>query len=244
MKKIDYDAISKVYDNVRAGDVELIDRLLAELSIDSPCILDIGCGTGNYAGLFKRAGVQIYGVDPSGGMLEQARKKYPNVDFRQGTAGDLPFKDAFFDMVYLTDVIHHVPDIGRMFGEIHRVLAPGGKVCIVTQSHRQIEVRPIARFFPGTVQVDKERYPDIDEIVSAASSHCLACMRQDILFDDHWIEIGQDYLELVRKKGYSMLHLITEREYQSGLKDLENVLQNGPIKVKPAGETLVWLIKE
>jgi len=245
MQPVDYNTISKIYDDVRSGDIELINQLLSELSVgDSSRILDIGCGTGNYAWLLKElTHARVYGVDPSEGMLSKARQKAPAVDFRQGSAKALPFEDAFFDLIYMTDVIHHVTDIGRMFDEICRVLTPGGKVCIATQSHKQIEMRPIARFFPGTVLVDKCRYPDIKEIISTAQSHCLALIRQDILFDDRLIELGSDYLELVRKKGYSMLHLITDQEYQAGLNDLESVIRGGSIEVKPPGETLIWFVK-
>lgn len=245
MQPVDYDVISKVYDDVRSGDVELINLILSELANgDSFRILDFGCGTGNYTRLLKgHFHGQVYGVDPSEGMLEKARLKAPEVDFRQGSADALPFENSFFNLVYMTDVIHHVPDIGRMFAEIHRVLAPDGKVCVVTQSHAQIEARPIARFFPGTIRVDKARYPDINDVIVAARGQGLDFIRHDLWSEAPWIELGPVYLELVRKKGYSMLHLIAEQEYLAGLKELARALQNGPIKVKPAGGTLIWFIK-
>jgi hypothetical protein len=64
------------------------------------------------------------------------------------------------------------------------------------------------------------------------------------LFEGDAVALDKDYLELVRKKGYSMLHLITEEEYQAGLSLLENTLQNGNIQASAAGETLVWFTKE
>ena len=73
--------------------------------------------------------------------------------------------------------------IDKMFAEIYRVLQPRGKVCIVIQSHQQINDRPVVQFFPGTARVDKERYPDIREIISAAAQNQLACLKQEILFE-------------------------------------------------------------
>jgi len=70
-----------------------------------------------------------------------------------------------------------------MFAEIYRVLRPLGKACIVTQSHQQIDDRPIVQFFPGTARVDKKRYPDIREVISAAEQNQLACLKQEILFE-------------------------------------------------------------
>ncbi len=245
MPPVNYNDISRVYDEVREGDVALINRFLEEIQpIGTFNALDIGCGTGNYTNLFQKlTQAHVHGIDPSEGMLSKARQKNGHIVFQQGTAEDIPFEDNFFDFAFMTDVIHHVGDIGRMFAEIHRVLGSRGKVCIVTQSHKQIEARPIVRYFPGTARVDKSRYPDIDEIIAAAQDRGLRCVKQEILFENNVIELGPDYLALVRKKGYSMLHLISEHQYRVGLKALESAMRKGPVKSKMAGETLVWFKK-
>jgi len=244
MQSVNYNEISKTYDDVREGDLALIQRLIQGLpSCADLRILDIGCGTGNYTNLFQNlTQFDVYGVDPSAGMLEKARLKNQHITFKTGLADGIPFEDAFFDFVYMTDVIHHIPDIGAMFVEIRRVLKPSGNGCIVTQSHRQIEIRPIARYFPGTVRVDKERYPDIYEIIEAAKAQGFIPTGSEILPEKPF-ELDASYLELVRKKGYSMLHLISDDEYQAGLKDLEQALQNGPFTVQPSGSMLVWFTK-
>jgi ubiquinone/menaquinone biosynthesis C-methylase UbiE len=215
MPQVNYDEISKIYDDVREGDLALINHFLQELPPDDGLtVLDIGCGTGNYTDLFQKVtrtkGYHVYGMEPSEGMIGKAREKNSQVIFRQAAADDMPFEGNFFDFLYMTDVIHHIPDIRRMFCEIQRVLKPRGKACIATQSHRQIEKRPIAQYFPGTVRVDQGRYPDIPEIIAAAQSAGLIYLKEEILFAGEAIELGADFLELVRKKGYSMLHLLTE----------------------------------
>ena len=249
MQPVDYNEISKIYDDVREGDVMLIKHFLQEIAPqDALNVLDIGCGTGNYTDLFQKVTwikqYQVYGIDPSEGMLVKARQKNNQIIFQQAAADKIPFGNGFFDFVFMTDVIHHIPDIRRMFNEIYRVLKPQGKVCIVTQSHRQIEARPIVQFFPGTARVDRQRYPDIDEIICAAQPGGLVSLKQETLFEGDPVELGPDYLELVRKKGYSMLHLLTDQEYQAGLHSLENALKQGPVNARAAGETLVWFTKE
>jgi SAM-dependent methyltransferase len=186
---------------------------------------------------------QVYGVEPSEGMIDKARQKNSQVIFKQAAADDIPFETDLFDFVYMTDVIHHIPDIRKMFAEIRRILKPQGKVCIGTQSHKQIEARPIAQFFPGTVRVDKERYPDIDQVIAAAQFGGLVYLKQEILFERETVELGAGFLELVRKKGYSMLHLLPEQEYRTGLAKLDTALQNGSLQARAAGETLVWFTK-
>ncbi len=241
---VNYDDISKVYDQVRRADADLIRRLLAEIETrPAACVLDIGCGTGNYADALQRLSTaHIVGVDPSAGMLAHARQKNAAVSFRQGDAAHLPLDAAAVDLVYMTDVIHHVPDIDRLFGEIARVLKPGGKACIVTQSHAQIAARPIARFFPATIAADRARYPDIPAIIAAATGQGLAFLDAEIDGDDETV-LDHSFLELARAKGYSMLQLITDADYQAGLASLEAALQPGDLTVRRAGRTLVWFRK-
>ncbi len=252
MQPINYNEISKIYDDVREGDLALIQRLIQALpSRPDTCVLDIGCGTGNHTDLLQKlTGVQVYGIEPSEGMLEKARQKNREITFKLGSADRIPFDDDFFDFAYMTDVVHHVPDIKAMFAEIWRVLRspdpelgrPGGKGCIVTQSHQQIEERPIAQYFPGTARVDKERYPDIPELIQAATVQGFTDPKGEIRSEKP-IELGASYLELVRKKGYSMLRLISDDEYQAGLDKLERAMQDGPVIVQPSGMTMVWFTK-
>ncbi len=195
MQPVDYNEISKIYDDVREAEVTLINHFLQELpSQGGLAALDIGCGTGNYTDLFQKVtraqGWRVYGIDPSEGMLAKARQKNTLVLFQQGSAAHIPMLDGFFDFAYLTDVIHHVPNILEMIQEIRRVLKPQGKLCIVTQSHRQIALRPTAQFFPGTVAIDQARYPDIPAIVAVGQLGGLSFLKQEILFEGEDLEAG------------------------------------------------------
>lgn len=243
---VDYNKISAVYDEVRRADVDLLNCFLREVDLADPAAraLDVGCGTGNHTDLLQRlTAAQIFGVEPSAGMLARARQKNSAVTFKQGHAAAIPFEAGRFDFVFMTDVIHHVPDLAAMFAELNRVLKPGGKVCLVTQSHRQIERRPIVAFFPDTATVDKARYPDIDRIIAGAARCGLACLKLETQGEDEPLALDGNYLELVRKKGYSMLHLISDEAYARGLQQLEAKLAAGDNVARAAGMTLVWLVK-
>lgn len=244
-RRVDYNQISHIYDEVRQADVDLLNRFLQEVKFRPMLrVLDIGCGTGNHAhALQKLTRVQVYGLEPAEGMLSKARQKNQAVTWRLGSAEAIPFEANTFDFIYMTDVIHHVPDIRQMFAEIYRVLNIGGKACVVTQSHQQIARRPIARFFPGTIAVDWSRYPDIDRIIAAATGAKMTLVKTEII-ESKELELGAEFLELVRKKGYSMLHLVGADEYERGLQVLEIALQKGKLKVQSAGTTLVWVTKQ
>ncbi len=242
---LNYDQISTTYDNVRQADLDLINHLVHEANIvEASCVLDIGCGTGNYADLLQKTShAHVFGVEPSEGMMAKARQKNAHLVIKQADAEHLPFDANTFDFIYMTDVIHHIPHIDIMFSEVCRVLNANAKVCIVTQSHRQIDKRPITSFFPATAQVDKARYPDIPQIVESASAQNLAFLKAEALHEDKPILLDEAFLALVKIKGYSMLRLISENDYQVGLQRLEQQLKHGSIQATQAGDTLVWFQK-
>src|SRR5437868_3398432 len=65
-------------------------------------ILEVGCSNGwRLECLRKRWGSAVYGIDPSSRAIDAARLQYPAVNFRVGTADELPYGDSQFDLVIL-----------------------------------------------------------------------------------------------------------------------------------------------
>jgi len=243
---VNYNEISKNYDSVRNEDKSVIELFVEELKItENTRILDFGCGTGNYVNVLQRlTHAQVYGVEPSDGMREKAIAKNPNITFVKGNHENIPFEDNYFDFVYMTDVIHHIPDIAMMFNEIRRVLKRGGSLCIVTESHEQIDNRFYVKYFPSTAIVDKRRYPDIDEIISKATEQSFEHIKNVVKGEGTAVSVTSQFVELVRNKGYSMFHLIPDNEYNEGLKQLETDVLSGNLICRHSGETLVWFRKK
>ncbi|MHC4590686.1 MAG: class I SAM-dependent methyltransferase, partial [Planctomycetota bacterium] len=165
--RVSYDELASEYAVHRTVHPEVLRQLIATGEIDGASrVLEVGCGTGNYAGALSRAvGCRCWGVDPSVAMLSEARRWHAGVEFRAGEAGCLEFGAGDFDLVFSVDVIHHVRDRGQAIREAHRVLADAGRVCTVTDSEAIIRGRrPLAVFFPETVAVDLARYPAAGEL--------------------------------------------------------------------------------
>ncbi|MEP3435856.1 MAG: class I SAM-dependent methyltransferase [Hoeflea sp.] len=103
------------------------------LGIKPSRILEIGSANGWRLAWFRqKMGATCSGIDPSSKAIEEGTNRFPGLDLKVGTADDLPFKDASFDMVilgfcmYLVDPSLHF----RVVSEIDRVLADGGHVVI------------------------------------------------------------------------------------------------------------------
>jgi SAM-dependent methyltransferase len=191
-------------------------------------VLEVGCGTGNYSGAVSAAtGCRCRGVDPSAEMLSRARRRQATVDFRAGEAGRLDFEDGVFDVVFSVDVIHHVRDRERAFGEASRVLRGGGRICTVTDSESIIRNRqPLAVFFPETVAVDLARYPATSELEALMARAGFEAVRQD--------EVELSYvtsdIEPYRARAFSCLHLISESAFQRGLARLAEQAGNEGVR--------------
>lgn len=97
-------------------------------------ILDVGCGGGTQLGRFISYGAQsenLAGIDLLADRIEQARNSYPSIDWRVGSAHQLPFPDASFDLVIIFTVFSSILDLSlrqRIADEIWRVRKPGGLV--------------------------------------------------------------------------------------------------------------------
>lgn len=97
-------------------------------------VLEIGIGQGTDMMQFARAGALCHGVDITANHLtltaEHARLRGIEVDLHEADATRLPFPDNSLDCVYSFGVLHHIPEIDQVVGEIRRVLKPGGRVMI------------------------------------------------------------------------------------------------------------------
>lgn len=101
-------------------------------------VLDVGSGAGTdslVAAQMVGPSGSVTGIDMTPEMLAKARAAaaemaVSNVEFIEAEAESLPFPDESFDVVISNGVIDLVPDKEVVFGEIRRVLAPGGRLQI------------------------------------------------------------------------------------------------------------------
>ena len=109
----------------------LLDALQIDLTLplaQDRDVLEVGCGTGLILKAIAPVAQRCVGLDLSPGMLAQARAR--GLDVVEGSATDLPFEDASFDLVYSFKVLAHVEAIEQALAEVSRVLRPGGRALL------------------------------------------------------------------------------------------------------------------
>ena len=153
-----FDSIAPAYDLMNRAMTLGLDKLWRAKAVrmirrHNPAdILDIATGTGDLAIRMARSlpGARITGVDLSAEMLEIGRRKVARaglegrVDLRSGDCLELPFADSTFDCITVAYGVRNFADLLRGYREMHRVLRPGGLLCVIELS---TPVSPLTRPF-------------------------------------------------------------------------------------------------
>lgn len=91
-------------------------------------LLDIGCGAGLFCSMAVAAGASVTGFDATEAMVEQARRRVPQITFFVGDMESLPFEDGSFDVVTGFNSFQYGANVPNALGEARRVLKSGGRL--------------------------------------------------------------------------------------------------------------------
>ncbi|MEO1307346.1 MAG: methyltransferase domain-containing protein [Pseudomonadota bacterium] len=161
---------------------------------DGANVLDVGCGPG---WLWRRAadslpkGLRLTLVDTSEAMVAEATAALVDsrfeVDGVVADAMDLPFEDQVFDAVSMMHMLYHVPDVDRALAEVERVLTPGGKVCVTTNTRDNLaELTGLSGQIFGTDPFDlAAKMFSLDDAVRVLTDRFSAAERFDNVEDYH-----------------------------------------------------------
>jgi ubiquinone/menaquinone biosynthesis C-methylase UbiE len=117
-------------------------------------VLDVGCGSALVADRITDLAADYVGLDFGGHHITYAAKKYLDADVAlrttwcRGDAEALPFADASFDVVVMSEVIEHLLRPERAVWEISRLLKPGGVWIMTTNNASEVPLRsPLTHLF-------------------------------------------------------------------------------------------------
>jgi len=137
-KTIDwYNSNAKTYANSISDKIPQyqIDEFVDAVGVDG-YIPDAGCGGGRDSNLLSQKRLKTVGLDISEGLLAEARKNFPNLDFRLQSFINSDFKDAEFDGIWANLCLVHfenLEDTKNSFKEFNRVLKPSGYLHLVVK---------------------------------------------------------------------------------------------------------------
>jgi SAM-dependent methyltransferase len=164
------------------ADERRIARLLLGI-VPGDRVLDLACGPGNFTRDFARAAGEdglVAGLDASPTMLERAVRDTdaPQVAYLRGDATDLPFGDATLDAACCFAALHLFDDPDTALDELTRVLAPGGRVAILTSCRfRSTALRTVES---AAARMSGIRLFEPDEITGALGARGFTEVRQRI----------------------------------------------------------------
>ena len=105
--------------------------MLARTALMGPAdALDVGCGEGRFCRFLARAGMKVCGIDRTAALIDAARRRHPEGDYRVARAEELPFAEASFDLVVSYLSLIDIDDHRAAIAEMSRVLRPSGKLLI------------------------------------------------------------------------------------------------------------------
>ena len=166
--KAKYDSIGLNYNETRKADPFIAERIFANLNPKAYGLyLDIGCGTGNYTNALQKKGFHFIGIDPSNKMLEKAKQKNPNIDWRLGQAENTQIKPETIDGVIGSLTIHHWKSLEKGFSELYSILKPNGIIVIFTSTPKQMKGYWLNHYFPKMLEDSMVQMPSFKTIENA-----------------------------------------------------------------------------
>jgi SAM-dependent methyltransferase len=245
MQRLDYDTIAPLFDEP-GRDHPLDPHLLAyfaehpALAPAAARILDVGCGTGKQlaADRARFPDTLLVGVDRFAGMLRIARQRGPDIAWVQGDGAALPFPTDSFDYITNQFSYHHVGRTEQFFGEVYRVLQPGGRFVITNIDPWAMPGWNIYRYFPAAQERDHQDFLRVDRLV--ARLHGAGFVGVRAAWDRRVVR--QDLREFLAyastRHRTSQLLVISDDAHRAGIARIEQTLAaaNGaPVPVDSEG---------
>ena len=93
-------------------------------------VLDLGCGEGRFCRMLAERGARPVGLDPTGAMVKAAASRGPGGAYLRARAEQLPFADAWFDVVVSYITLVDIEGYRQAIAESSRVLRTGGRLVV------------------------------------------------------------------------------------------------------------------
>jgi ubiquinone/menaquinone biosynthesis C-methylase UbiE len=143
--------------------------------------VDIACGTGRWMSYIQQRGGTVFGIDLSGEMLAEARRKSRlRGSLALADAACLPFRTGFADVTLCSFAAGYLPHLNDCFAELARITIAGGNV-IVSDLHPQgIALGWTRSFRAGTTHYEMQHFSPTVDRLRAAGAFAGLTFQQDL----------------------------------------------------------------
>ena len=158
--------------------------------LDGQRVLDVGAGRGELVIQSAMRGADAWGIDYAQAAVDIARRaldELPDDELRARTHVEqmdvkaLQFDGAFFDVVFMMDVVEHLypNELAAAFGELRRVIRPGGRLVMHTSPNKILE---------------EKVYPHYSRRINQAALKISGLLRvRDGLFNETMLPTGREF---------------------------------------------------
>ena len=159
-------------------------------------------------------------------MLQIAKKKVKNVEFYKGYAENLPYEAEIFDFIVTNFAFHHFENKIKALDEIKRVLRKEGIFSMLNISPQHIKSWWVYQYFPNSISEDQKRFWTVEQISNALKKRGFTVKTEISILRRHFKLSA--ILEEAQNRDISQLNIISEKQYEQGIKRIEEDLKKDP----------------
>jgi len=222
------------YDTARALPEHATSLLIDILKENTPVasissVLDLGGGTGRFSSLLQQLyDCPVYTLDPSVEMLKQGvARNYKNIYWFSSNAEHIPLKSGSIDLIWMSNVYHHLENTAEACREISRVLIDRGNLVIRNGTQETDKEIAWNKFFPEAIEFDKNRIPHKQEIIDFISSHSFNFIEYGVIYQQ-FASSYQEYYDKISQRGLSSLLAISNEAFNKGCKKFREWVDEQP----------------
>lgn len=236
-----YEKIGTNYNLTRSADKFITEKIYSFIKPNIYGLnLDLGCGTGNYTIALSEKGINFIGIEPSKKMLDIAKLKSKNIEWRMGSAENIPVGNETIENIIATLTIHHWSNLEKATEEIFRVMKPDGKLIIFTSCPTQMKNYWLNYYFPKMMGKSMDQMPNIDSIEKILKDHKFQILKRENYIvnnklEDFFLFSGKErpeiYLEEKFRNGISSFSSLSNKEeVEKGLEQLRKDIETNKIQ--------------
>jgi len=222
------------YDTARTLPEHATSLLINVLKDNTPVdnissVLDLGGGTGRFSPLLQTLyNCPVYTLDPSVEMLKKGvSRSHRDIHWVTSNAENIPLKTETIDLVWMSNIYHHLENHVDAFNEVYRVLIAEGNLVVRNGTQETDSEIAWNKFFPEAIALDEKRIPYKQDIVDFVSSRGFDFLAYIIIYQQ-FASSYQEYYDKISQRGLSSLLAISDEAFHSGCKRFREWVDKQP----------------